>query len=590
MNEQLSAKLAAIPSEPGCYLFKDQHQSIIYVGKAKLLKNRVNQYFQRPHEGKTQKLVGEVVDVDVIVTLNEKEALLLEIDLIKTHRPKYNIMFMDDKSYPMIKITHEPFPKVLVVRDRKKDKRAKYFGPYPDARAAREVHRLIHEIFPIRKCSKMPKQVCLYYHIQQCAGPCEQFVDQAQYQQYINQIIALLKGQVSDIIKGFEQQMKQAVADLNFEQASVYRDKIAAIEYISEKQSNAFMNDHEDMVDYVVDHGLISLVHFVVKEGKLFEKSASIYPVMDDPDEEAASYIVQFYQQHKKPKQLYVSDRVDQNMLSDVLQIPVSTPQRGFKKQQMNMVQENAKTHLTLNTQQALYGQSQHDWLSLLAKLLKIDVIDTVEMYDVSHTSGSFSVGAMVVFNKLGPDKTNYRKFLLHQSNDDLGSMQEMTYRRFVRALKEQKHISDVIVVDGGYAQVKVVADVLNSLNINRPIIGLSKDKSHKTSSIVLENGEQILLLIDDPLYQNLFTIQEEVHRFVINYHRSIRQKAQTASILDEIEGIGPTRKQLLLKHFKSFRAIKSATLEQLQEVIPLNTAKNVIQFFNSEQNKESDE
>ncbi len=590
MNDQLVAKLSALPNEPGCYLFKDHRESIIYVGKAKLLKNRVNQYFQRPHQGKTQKLVSEVVDIDVIVTLNEKEALLLEIDLIKTHRPKYNIMFMDDKSYPMIKITHEPFPKVLVVRDRKKDKKAKYFGPYPDARAARDVHRLIHEIFPIRKCSKLPKRVCLYYHIKQCAGPCEGFVDQSQYQQYIQHIISLLKGQVSDIIKGFNIQMQQAVASLDFEQAMVYRDKIAAIEYIREKQSNAFTNDHEDMVDYVVDHGLISLVHFVVKDGKLFEKSARLYPVLDDPHEEAISLIIQFYQQHKKPRQLYVSETLNVKMLSEILKIPVSTPQRGFKKQQMNMVKENAKTHLTLNTQHTLYGQPQDDWMNLLAKLLQVDVVNTIEMYDASHISGAFSVGAMVVYRGSKPDKSNYRKYVLHQNNDDVGSMQEMTYRRFVRALKEQKPISDVIVVDGGYLQVMAVREVVNSLHIKRPVIGLKKDKSHRTSSIVLEDGTQISLLIDDPLYQNLYMIQEEVHRFVINFHRSIRQKAQTASILDEIEGIGPTRRKQLIKHFKSFRAIKDATVAQLAEVIPLIVAKNVVQFFNSDQNKESKE
>lgn len=580
MNQILEAKLASLPIEPGCYLFKDKDQAIIYVGKAKNIKKRVSQYFQRPHEGKTQKLVSLIVDVDVIVTLNEKEALLLEIDLIKKHRPHFNIMFMDDKSYPMIKITNEKYPKVLVVRDRKRDKKAKYFGPYPDARAAREVHRLIHELFPIRKCSKLPKKVCLYYHINQCAGPCEGFISEAEYEVYIQRIIGLLKGQVSDLIKEFQEQMDLAVESLDFESAAIIRDKMSAIEYISEKQSNAFMSNSEDMVHYYVDHGMLSIVHFVVKEGKLFEKSSSVYPIVDDADEEATNYIVQFYNTHNKPKQLYVPEKLDPTMLESILNIHVSTPQRGFKKQQMNTVYENAKTQLTLAAQPSFSLHPFEEGFKPLAKLLGLDSLKTMEMFDVSHISGSFSVGAMVHYTHDGPDKSQYRKYILHQKNDDVASMEEMTYRRFLRALKEEKPISDVVVVDGGITQVNAVKAIMDTLSIDRPIIGLSKDKQHRTSSIVLPNQEVINLLMDDPLYTLLYALQEEVHRFVISYHKSVRSKAQTASILTEIEGIGPTRRKQLLKHFKTFTAIKTATLKELEEVIPESIAKNVVQFF----------
>lgn len=586
MNQILEAKLASLPFEPGCYLFKDNDQKIIYVGKAKSIKKRVSQYFQRPHEGKTQKLVSLIEDVDVIVTLNEKEALLLEIDLIKKHRPHFNIMFMDDKSYPMIKITNEKFPKVLVVRDRKKDKKAKYFGPYPDARAAREVHRLIHELYPIRKCSKLPNKVCLYYHINQCAGPCQGFISEDEYQGYIQKIIGLLKGQVSDIIKEFQSQMDAAVEALDFENAAIIRDKLLAVEYISEKQSNAFMSNHEDMVHYYVDHGMLSLVHFVVKEGKLFEKSSAVYPIVDDADEEATNYIVQFYNTHNKPKQLYVPKSMDAKMLAAILKINVDTPMRGFKKQQMNTVYENAKTQLTLTMQPSFSMHPFEEGFKPLAKLLNVDHLQTIEMYDVSHTGGSFSVGAMVVYNQDGPDKSQYRKYLLHQKNDDVGSLSEMTYRRFLRALKEEKAVSDVIIVDGGISQVNAVKEIMDTLGINKPIIGLAKDSQHKTSSIVLPNQEVIELLIDDPLYTLLYAIQEEVHRFVINYHRSLRAKAQTASILNEIEGIGPTRRKLLLKHFKTFGAIKVASQEELEAVIPESVAKNVVQFFSNQKNE----
>lgn len=581
MNRELESKLAIIPHDPGCYLFKDKSDEIIYVGKAKDLKKRVSQYFQRPHEGKTQKLVSNIVDLDVIVTLNEKEALLLEIDLIKKHRPHYNIMFMDDKSYPMIKITNEKFPKVLVVRDRKKDKKANYFGPYPDARAAREVHRLIHELFPIRKCAKMPNKVCLYYHIHQCDGPCEQLIDQKKYNEYIDQIVALLKGQGQSIIKEYQDKMKQASEQLDFEGAAIYRDNVTAIQYISEKQSGVRMDQQQDMVHFVIDHGLVSLVHFVIKEGKLFEKNARVFAIVDDAIEEITNSILLFYTSHPKPKQLYVPETINSELLSEILNIDVSTPVRGFKKDLMETVYNNAKTHLDMHLTPSISKASHNQAYQQLSHLLSVKSIHSIEMVDVSHISGTFSVGAMVVHKDGDFDKSQYRKYLLHQKNDDVASMSEMVYRRMVRALKENKAISDVLVVDGGFMQVNAVSKVLQSLNITIPLIGLSKDKYHKTSSIVLENGDQISMLVDDPLYQLLFTLQEEVHRFVINYHRQLRNKAQTASILDEIDGIGPTRKKQLLKHFKSFKAIKEATFDQLTEVLPDNIATNVIQFFN---------
>jgi excinuclease ABC subunit C len=373
---------------------------------------------------------------------------------------------------------------------------------------------------------------------------------------------------------------------LDFESAAMIRDKLLAIEYISEKQSNAFMSNSEDMVHYYVDHGMLSMVHFVVKEGKLFEKSSAVYPIVDDPDEEATNYIVQFYNTHNKPKQLYVPESLDTEMLAAILKIHVDTPVRGFKKQQMNTVHENAKTQLTLTMQPSFSLHPFEEGFKPLAKLLEIDNLKTIEMYDVSHISGSFSVGAMVVYNHDGPDKSNYRKYLLHQKNDDVASLSEMTYRRFLRALKEEKPIADVVVVDGGISQVNAVKTILDTLGINKPIIGLSKDKHHKTSSIVLPNQEVIGLLMDDPLYTLLYAIQEEVHRFVITYHRSLRAKAQTASILNEIEGIGPTRRKLLLKHFKTFGAIKVATLEELEAVLPESIAKNVIQFFHNQKNE----
>ncbi len=580
MNEDLKLKLANLPAEPGCYLFKNKNDEIIYIGKAKNLSKRVLQYFQRPHEGRIQKLVANIVDLDIILTTNEKEALLLEIDLIKEHQPRYNVEFKDDKTYPMIKITNEPYPQVLYVRERKKDKKAKYFGPYPDARAAKEVVALIHELFPIRKCHRLPKQVCLYYHINQCDGPCEKLISEADYQVYMEQIMALLKGQSTHLVSEYQAKMESAVEELDFELAALYRDKMQAIAYISERQSGVHMGDHEDILNFVIDHGQVSLVHFNIKQGKLFEKSAQVFKVVDEAYEEITSAIIHFYNDHPKPKLLYVPQELDTELLSEVLKIQVRIPQRGFYKVLMDTVLENAIAHIDLNVKASLSQVDDEVGLEHLAKLLKLDTLTSLEMYDVSHISGQFSVGAMVVYQNHDFDKSQYRKYLLHQENDDVASLEEMIYRRLLRVLKEDKKVSDVLIVDGGISQVRAAQKVADNLYIKVPIIGLSKDKHHETSSIVLSDGSTIPLLLEDPLYPILYKLQEEVHRFVINYHRQLRSKAQTASILDEIEGIGPTRKKALLSHFRSFKAIKEASLEELSQVIPEKVALNVVQFF----------
>ena len=580
MNETLKLKLANLPSESGCYLFKNKNADIIYIGKAKDLSKRVLQYFQRPHEGRIQKLVSEIVDFDIIVTSNEKEALLLEIDLIKQHRPQYNLMFIDDKTYPMIKITNEPYPQVLYVRERKKDKKAKYFGPYPDARAAREVVSLIHELFPIRKCHRLPSQVCLYYHIHQCDGPCEKLISEADYKVYIDQIIGLLRGQSTHLVRVYQDKMEAAVKDLDFELAALYRDKMQAIAYISERQSGVQFTDHEDIVNFVIDHGVVSLVHFVVRRGKLFEKNAEVFDVVDDAYEEITSAIVHFYNDHPKPKILYVPHELDVQLLHETLDLQVKVPQRGFYKTLLDTVADNARAHLDLNVKASVINIDDTVGLEHLAQLLQLPKVERLEMFDVSHISGQFSVGAMIVYENGGFNKSQYRKYMLHQKNDDVASMEEMIYRRLFRALKEKQNLSDVLLVDGSIGQVQVAKQVVDALQIQMPVIGLSKDKRHETSALVLSDGTQIDLLLEDPLYPLLYKMQEEVHRFVINYHRQMRLKAQTASILDEIDGIGPARKQALMKHFRSFKAIKAATLEELLVVLPKQVALNVVQFF----------
>lgn len=590
MNQTLKAKLSVLPLQPGCYLMKDQQGKIIYVGKAKKLKNRVNQYFVGAHQGKTQKMVSEVVDFDVIITASEKDAYLLEINLIKQHRPPYNIMFMDDKSYPMIKITNETFPRLLVVRDRIKDKKAKYFGPYPDAKAARETVKLLHELYPIRKCDKMPKTLCLYYHIGRCSGPCVFKDNQQDYHQHIKDIQSFLKGDGKTILDQYQQQMEQATKELAFEQAALIRDRMLAIQYILQRQQVSMIDTVEDIFGVATNHGLLAVVGFMVRQGKLILKSTHLGVAIDPVIEQVESVIFQFYQDHPKPKSLLLPSAYQSPFLEETLNIQINYPQKGIKAHLLKMATDNANHTILMhtNTQKTLIKKEQLQ-LDGLARLLKLQTINTIELYDVSHISGAYAVGTMVTFKNNLMDKSNYRKYKLHQHNNDVESLKEMIYRRALRALKENKPLSDVLMVDGGINQVNAATSVLNSLGLHPIVVGLSKDNKHKTSMLLLPNQEPIALLPDDELTLSLMNMQEEVHRFAINYHRQLRSKGQLVSTLDQIEGIGPTRKNQLIKAFGSLKAIKEASLEQLSQVVSQQVAKNLIQYFEKEKEQEDE-
>lgn len=578
MNEMIETKLKHLPSEPGCYLMKNAAGKIIYVGKAKKLKNRVTSYFVGAHDYKTTKLVSQIADFDYIVTHSEKEALILEINLIKQHRPRYNIMFMDDKSYPYIKLSSEDYPFLRVVREKKQDPKAMYFGPYPDASAAWNATRLLNEIFPLRKCHPLRKQKCLYYHLGQCLAPCEELIDKEVSLEMKNKVIQVLRGNHKELMNDLNYQMMQASDTLEFEKALVFKHQIEGLEYITSKQ-HVQTNDKSsmDVFNYAIVNGYVCFYGLFFRNGQMLRKNMFIEPIEIDIQDALVSYLVQYYEKNPKPKELIVSDNLDSELLSEVLTINVSTGQRGRKRQLLEMAEHNAKHQLEVKFESV---KEKDDVIEAayqeLSTMLYQPELDRIDIMDVSHTSGSNPVGATVVFERGIPVKSLYRKYKLHQANDDLKSMQEMTYRRYLRGLKQEDVLADLLIVDGGENQVRAVKDVLRSLEIDLKVVGLKKDEYHATKSLVTEDLEEIELDKRSPLYLHLAAMQDEIHRFAISFHKQLRTKQMTRSQLDDVIGIGPKRKQLLLKHFGSFKKIKEASLGELVDVLGEKTGNLV--------------
>lgn len=578
MNEMIETKLKHLPSEPGCYLMKNAAGKIIYVGKAKKLKNRVTSYFVGAHDYKTTKLVSQIADFDYIVTHSEKEALILEINLIKQHRPRYNIMFMDDKSYPYIKLSSEDYPFLRVVREKKQDPKAMYFGPYPDASAAWNATRLLNEIFPLRKCHPLRKQKCLYYHLGQCLAPCEELIDKEVSLEMKNKVIQVLRGNHKELMNDLTYQMMQASDTLEFEKALVFKHQIEGLEYITSKQ-HVQTNDKSsmDVFNYAIVNGYVCFYGLFFRNGQMLRKNMFIEPIEIDIQDALVSYLVQYYEKNPKPKELIVSDNLDSELLSEVLTINVSTGQRGRKRQLLEMAEHNAKHQLEVKFESV---KEKDDVIEAayqeLSTMLYQPELNRIDIMDVSHTSGSNPVGATVVFERGIPVKSLYRKYKLHQANDDLKSMQEMTYRRYLRGLKQGDVLADLLIVDGGENQVRAVKDVLRSLEIDLKVVGLKKDEYHATKSLVTEDLEEIELDKRSPLYLHLAAMQDEIHRFAISFHKQLRTKQMTRSQLDDFIGIGPKRKQLLLKHFGSFKKIKEASLGELVDVLGEKTGNLV--------------
>lgn len=578
MNQVLKEKLASLPALPGCYLMKNEFDEIIYVGKAKRLSVRVNSYFNRPHSGKTQKLVSEIVNFDIIITKTEKEALILEMNLIHLHNPRYNILLKDGKSYPYVKISLSEDPTVSISR-MKKDKKAKYFGPFPNSGAAREIVNLINRLYPLRKCNHIPSKPCLYYHIGQCIGPCVEKVSKEKYDEIVKEIVAFLNGDTKKIKSEITKKMYEYSASLEFEQAKECKDLLDAIEHTTAKQI-VEMNDKidRDIFAYHAKNDYISFSVLMIRSGLLLVKHTDVLPLYDDEESAFISYVMQFYQSHLLPKEIIVSKIEDSSLLEDVLNVHVTIPSRGVKQELLKMSAENA---IKAMEDKFLLPKGDDDIQIVLDELaLRANIPSThhIEMIDNSHLQGDDAVSAVVVFTNGVPNKKLYRKYNIKndEKRDDTASMYEVIYRRFYRKLVEQTPYGDLLIVDGGITQINAARKALNELCIDLPIIGLAKDNKHTTRALVLENGEEVDIKDYPPLFFLLTKMQDEVHRFVISYHRDKRSKSMTSSLLDEIPGLGPKRKNDLLRVFGTISRIKEASIEELTQYVPKVVAENI--------------
>mgnify|MGYP001484210355 FL=1 len=590
-NKLIEEKLALLPDQPGCYLMKDRQGTVIYVGKAKKLKNRVRSYFTGTHDGKTQALVNEIEDFEYIITSSEIEALLLEINLIKQYDPKYNVMLKDDKSYPYIKITNEKYPRLLITRKVKKND-GKYFGPYPNVLAARETKKLLDRLYPLRKCSTLPNRVCLYYHIGQCLAPCVYDIPEETYREMTEEITRFLNGGYKEVKKQLIEKMNEAAENLEFEQASDYRDKIQAIETTMEKQTMTSTDFQDrDVFGYYVEKGWMCVQVFFVRQGKLIERDVSIFPHYREPEEEMLTYLAQFYddENHIKPKEILIPKDLDAEIAEEVLGVKVLQPKRGQKKELVELAGKNAR--LALKEKFLLLERDEERTTKAIENLGKIMGIYTpyrIEAFDNSNIQGADPVSAMVVFTNGRPDKKEYRKYKIKsvEGPDDYKTMQEVVRRRYTRVLKENLPLPDLIILDGGKGQVQAAKDVLeNELGLEIPVAGLVKDEKHDTSNLLFGDPLEIV-----PLERNskefylLQRIQDEVHRFAITFHRQVRRKNMFHSVLDEIPGVGEKRKKRLLQHFGSVKKMKEAKLEDFTAIgIPKNVAENIINKLREE-------
>lgn len=580
----IKSKLELLPTSPGCYIHKDKNGTIIYVGKAKNLRNRVRSYFRGSHDTKTEALVSEIVDFEFIVTESNIEALLLEINLIKENKPKYNIMLKDDKSYPFIKITNERYPRLIITRQVKKDG-GLYFGPYPDVGAANEIKRLLDRIFPFRKCTNPPSKVCFYYHLGQCMAHTVCHKDEAYFKGMAQEVSDFLKGQDDKIIDELKVKMTTAAQNMEFERAAEYRDLIQAIGTLRTKQRVMAKDlQNRDVFGYYVDKGWMCVQVFFVRQGKLIERDVNLFPYYNDPDEDFLTYMGQFYQEksHLIPNEILIPQDIDEEAVKALVDTKVLKPQRGEKKQLVNLAIKNARVSLEqkFNLLEKSMEKTQGA-IENLGKLLQIPTPVRIESFDNSNIMGTSPVSAMVVFVNGKPSKKDYRKYKIKTvvGPDDYASMREVIRRRYSRVMRDGLTPPDLIVIDGGQGQVNIAKQVIqDELGLDIPIAGLQKNDKHQTHELLFGDPLQVIEL--SRTSQEFFLlqrIQDEVHRFAITFHRQLRSKNSFSSQLDGIEGLGPKRKQLLMKHFKSLTKIKEATVDEIVTVgIPRAVAKAV--------------
>lgn len=589
----IKQKLSLVPNLPGCYLMKNKDGIIIYVGKAKKLKNRVSSYFRGTHTGKTARLVSEIADFEYIVVGSETESLVLELNLIKENDPKYNILLRDDKSYPYIELTNEAVPRLMVVRNinRRKKNRNHMYGPYPNVTAARNVVNLLNRMYPLRKCNTYPDRPCLYYHIHQCLGYCKYKIDPKVIEEMKQEIIHFLHGDHTLITKKIEEEMYAESEAFHFEKAKELKDLLDYINITLVRQKVEIKDQIDrDVFGYFVDKGYLSIQVFFIRGGKIIERHSKIVPLVDEIEEEMTRYIAKFYEKNVLlPKEILLPSNLDAPLLESYLGVHVRIPERGEKKKIVDMACENAKValdekfELIKRDEERTFGANEE-----LREILGLEKLDRIELFDNSNLFGTFNVSGMVVFKNGIPSKNDYRKFKISlDQNDDYGTMKEAMYRRYFRVLKDHLEAPDLIIVDGGIGQMHIAREVIESLGMNIPVVGLKKDDHHATNALLaFDPIREIEIDRRSNLFYYLERMQDEVHNFTISYHKQIRSKGSLESVLDHVEGIGAKRKKELLKKYKTITKLKQLTKEELEEVLPSKVASNLYDFLQAYQEK----
>ena len=578
-------KLSLVPTKPGSYQMKNKDGIIIYVGKAKNLQRRLRSYFTRTVTGKTKLLVDDIADFEYIVTSSELESLILEITLIKKYNPKYNILLKDDKSYPYIELTKEKYPKLKVVRNvkRKKDKNF-LFGPYPNVYAARRTVSMINRLYPLRKCDKLKKDLCLYYHINECLGYCKYDIDEETITNMTKEIVSFLRGDYKHIEEKIIKEMNIASEKLNYEKALELKEMLDDIKITLNKQKIDLNNNYNfDLINYYKDKNYLSIQIFFVRNGLLVGRHEDIVQTLDNIEEDIIEYIIKFYDKNNiLPNKILICDDVYKELLEKYLNIEVFVPKKGKLKSLIDLAMENAKQKLESEEETlSKNDEARKKAIDELKELLHLEKVSRMESFDNSHLFGTFYVGGMVVFDDFLPLKDEYRKYKISTDvRDDTKAMKEVLYRRYYKVLMENLEKPDLIVLDGGRAQIKICKEIINGLGLNIPIVGLVKDKKHRTSQIMNQDYEILPVSKESNLFLFFTRIQDEVHRYAISYHRNIKSKGALSSLLDLVPGIGEVKRKELLKKFGSLKKIKEASLEELEQVLNKEVAQNLFSYL----------
>lgn len=585
----IEEKLRLLPDKPGCYQMLDKSGTIIYVGKAKNLKNRVRSYFHGAHNAKTTLLVSEIVDFNYVITASELEAFVLEINMIKEYDPKYNISLTDDKSYPYIALTNETHPRLIVTRNKRKRGQARYFGPYPNVKAARSTVDLLNRIYPLRKCAHIPDKVCLYYHMHQCLGPCinKEPID---YTEYKNKIASFLNGDAGEVLKSLNSKMLEASNNMEFERAIEFRDLIDNINNTIARQKIS-INDltSRDYIGVYSDSDSISINIIITRLGNIVQNHQTIIDLYNNSEDEVVSYLMQFYELNTKPREICVGGLSSINV-GELLGINVGDYSYGKKKELLDMALYNAK--FNLENKRNLYKNTvlkKAETVDKLAKLLGIPSCRRIEAFDNSNLFGEYPVSGMVCYINGKPAPKEFRKYHIKtvEGANDYESMKEVIYRRYFRLLMEEATMPDLIVMDGGMIQVHAAMEVINSLNLDIPILGIQKDDHHK-ATILFFNEKYINIDKNDPIYLLLADISQRVHDFAISFFRSNKAKGFFSSQLDGIKGLGPKRREALIKYFTTIDNVKKATVEEIIKAgMPSELALKIYEHFNSDDRQE---